>query len=60
MNKPAYLSYSQFTTYQACPWQWYLTRVEHVDEDPAWWFAGGTAVHEASEAIDHVLAKEGK
>lgn len=57
---PSYLSYSQFTTYQSCPWSYYLTRIERVDEDPAWWFLGGTSVHAAADAIDHALLKEAK
>lgn len=60
MNIPSYLSYSQFTTYQSCSWSYYLTRVEKVEELPAWWFAGGTSVHAAADAIDHALLGEGK
>lgn len=59
-SKPGYLSYSQYTTYSTCPWQWYLTRVEKVPEDPAWWFLGGTAVHSAADAVDHAILKEAK
>jgi len=55
---PGYLSYSQFTTLIQCGEKYRLTRIEHIEEDPAWYFAGGTAVHSASEAIDHQLLKE--
>lgn len=55
MNIPGYLSYSQFTTYLNCGWSYVLTRIEKVEEDPAYWFAGGTAVHTAADAIDHAL-----
>jgi hypothetical protein len=30
-----------------------------LEEDPAWFFAGGTAVHAAADAIDYALL-EGK
>lgn len=60
MNVPPYLSYSQFTTYLTCGWQYVLTRVEKVEEDPAYWFAGGTSVHSAADAIDHALLGEAK
>lgn len=58
VDLPGYVSYSQFTTWLECGWKFYLTRVEKVEEDPAWWFAGGTGVHSASEVIDHHLWKE--
>lgn len=57
---PAHLSYSQFSTYTTCPESYRLTRIEQVDEDPAWWFAGGTAVHAGADAIDYALLSEGK
>lgn len=60
MSAPGYLSYSQFTTYTSCPESYRLTRIERVEEDPAWWFAGGTAVHAAADAIDHALLSEAK
>lgn len=50
-----YISYSGFTTYLDCQEMFRLTRIERVDEEPAWWFAGGTAVHAAADAIDHAL-----
>jgi len=30
-----------------------------VPEAPAWWLAGGTAVHAAADAIDHALIEAG-
>ena len=57
---PGYLSYSSFSTYQSCNWEYYLTRVLQVETAPAIWFPAGTAVHAATDAIDHVLIKEGK
>lgn len=58
MNAPTYLSYSQFTTYQACSWAYHLTRIQKVDEPPAWWFVGGTSLHSAADAVDHVLLQD--
>lgn len=55
---PEYLSYSQFTTWLACGEQYRLTRILKVDENPAWFFAGGTAIHTAADAIDHQLLKD--
>ena len=54
------MSYSSFSTYTKCGWEYFLTRVIKVDEDPAIWFPAGTAVHAATDAIDHELMKEGK
>lgn len=59
MNTPDYISYSQFTTWLQCGEKYRLTRIIGVEEDPAWYFAGGTAVHSAADAIDHALL-EGK
>ena len=60
IDRPGYLSYSQFTTYLACSWRYYLEKIVKVDEDPAIWFPAGTAIHSACDAIDHQLLKEGK
>ena len=57
---PGYLSYSSFSTYSKCGWEYFLTRVLKVEEDPAIWFPAGTAVHAATDAIDYALIKEGK
>lgn len=57
---PTYLSYSQFTTWLECGEKYRLTRIVQVPEDPAWFFAGGHAVHAATEAIDKILAGEGR
>jgi ATP-dependent helicase/DNAse subunit B len=57
---PGYMSYSSFSTYSKCGWEYFLTRVIKVDEDPAIWFPAGTAVHAATDAIDHQLLNEGK
>lgn len=61
MSEPVdlpYISYSGATTWLSCGEKYRLTRIERVPEDPAWWLAGGTAVHAAADAIDHALLKE--
>ncbi len=55
---PEYLSYSQFTTWLACGEQYRLTRMLQAEEQPAWYFAGGTAIHSAADAIDRALLEE--
>lgn len=55
MNTPDYLSFSQLTTYLSCGEKYRLTRIVGVEEDPAWYFVGGSAVHSAADAIDHAL-----
>lgn len=59
-QRPGYLSYSQFTSYLDCGWRYHLEKVQKVDQLPAIYFAGGTAVHAACDAVDHQLLKEGK
>jgi ATP-dependent helicase/DNAse subunit B len=55
---PLYISFSGMTTYQKCPQQYKLGRVDKVKESKAYYFAGGSAVHSATEAIDWQLLKE--
>ena len=57
-NQPAYISHSQFTTWLQCGEKYRLTKIVGVEEDPAWYFAGGTSVHAAADAIDHQLLKD--
>ena len=54
---PAHISYSAMSTYIDCGQKYYLTRLAKVKETPAWYFAGGTAVHTASEQYDKALAE---
>lgn len=49
----SHLSYSQVDTLLSCGEKYRITRVLNLQEDPAWWFMGGTAVHTASENFDH-------
>lgn len=60
MEEPTtpHVSYSQYNEYVSCGEKFRLTRIVGVREDPAWWFAGGTAVHAATEAIDRALFEE--
>jgi len=55
MSDRTHISYSQYNEYVACGERFRLTRLVGLQEDPAWWFAGGTAVHTATEAIDRVI-----
>lgn len=49
---PEHVSYSAFTTFLDCGHLYFLTRVAQLEELPAWWFIGGSAVHEATEEYD--------
>ncbi len=51
-SAPKYTSYSQLTTYAECGEKYRLTRMNKHVEMPAWWNAGGSAVHDATETID--------
>lgn len=42
-------SFSQLSTYEKCPYRYYLERVEKVWQKPAAWLPMGTAVHYACE-----------
>lgn len=55
MARPAdlkHLSYSSLTTWFDCPKQLELRKIRKAPATPAWWFAGGSAVHAATEAYD--------
>lgn len=49
---PEHVSYSSLTTWLNCGWQYYMSRVQKIGEQPAWWFYGGSAVHAATEKYD--------
>jgi hypothetical protein len=51
---PEHISYSSLTTWLECGWKYYLSRVQNVAEQPAWWFYGGSAVHHATEQYDRL------
>lgn len=44
-----HLSFSSLSTYLQCPRRYYLGRVKKAEALPAWYFAIGTAVHQAIE-----------
>jgi putative RecB family exonuclease len=50
-----HLSFSQHGSYWRCPHAYELERIQRVPSIPAWWFLGGAAVHEATEALDRLL-----
>lgn len=49
---PDHISYSAFTTYVACGYQYYLGRLLNKQEEPSVWSVGGTAFHTACERYD--------
>jgi hypothetical protein len=49
---PKHLSFSQYTSYLRCGKAYELERIEHAPSLPAWWFLGGSTVHEVTEEID--------
>lgn len=52
-NTPAHRSWSQVHTYQSCPKQYQLSRIMRAPETPAWYLAGGSALHTVIEHINH-------
>ena len=51
---PEHISYSAMTTWLDCGWKYYLKYAKQLAEDPAWWFYGGSAVHQATENYDRL------
>jgi len=47
-----HLSYSTLDAWFSCPKQVELRKIRKAPARPAWWFAGGSAVHSATEAYD--------
>lgn len=47
-----HLSYSTLDQWFSCPKKVELTKIQRAPATPAWWFAGGSAVHVATEAYD--------
>lgn len=45
-------SWSQLTDYEECGWCYKRKRIDKVEQLPAWWIVGGTAVHSAIEAFE--------
>ena len=49
---PSHISYSAFTTYLTCGYQYYLGRLLQMPEEPSIWSAGVRAYHSATEEWD--------
>lgn len=49
---PEHVSYSAFSTYVDCGYQYYLGRLMEVPEAPSVWSVGGSAFHTATELWD--------
>lgn len=52
MTAPAYRSVSQRNSYDRCPQQYFLARIEKVWQKPAAWLPMGSAVHEGIEMYE--------
>lgn len=52
-NKRRYVSHSSLDTYRQCPEKYRLTYVEGEGRKPMMAGVGGSAVHHATEVIDH-------
>lgn len=52
VGKISNVSYSTLDKWFQCPKAVELTKIRKAPTRSAWWFAGGTAVHEATEAYD--------
>lgn len=48
-----HLSYSTLDQWFSCPKKVQLAKIQKAPQLPAWWFAGGSAVHAATEEYDH-------
>src|SRR5258707_11870192 len=55
-----YMSHSKYTGMLWCSKQYELGRLAGAPALPAWWFIGGSTVHEVTEAYDRLaLSKSG-
>ncbi|MFF6988333.1 PD-(D/E)XK nuclease family protein [Streptomyces sp. NPDC010273] len=52
LQLPRHISHSSRESLERCAKQYFLTRVAKAPQTPALWLAGGSAVHEATEAYD--------
>lgn len=50
-----HLSHSQHTSYLRCPHAYFLERVAKVPALPAWWFIGGSCVHNVTETWERLV-----
>lgn len=49
---PEHISYSAFTTFIDCGYQYYLGRLLQLPEAPSVWSVGGSSFHTATEMWD--------
>jgi len=49
---PEHISYSAFSTYLTCGYQYYLGRLLEKQEEPSVWSVGGSTFHAATEMWD--------
>ena len=49
---PEHISYSAFTTFVDCGYQYYLGRLLNLPEQPSVWSVGGSSFHTATEMWD--------
>lgn len=52
LGEIAHLSYSTLDQWFKCPKAVELAKIQQAPRTPAWWFAGGSAVHKATEEYD--------
>lgn len=53
-------SFSSFTSWLRCGKAWELEREIGIQGEPAWWFVGGTAFHNAVEVFLNELVEAEK
>lgn len=54
-TKPRHFSHSQHTSMLRCPKAYELDRIQHAPSIPAWWFLGGSTVHQVTETYDRLI-----
>lgn len=57
LELPAHISFSSRETLTRCARSWFLKYLAKAPQRPALWLAGGSAVHEVTEAYDRMAVK---
>lgn len=57
--EPAHLSHSTVSSLRMCGKKFELTKILRLEERPGLAALGGNAVHYATEAVDHLILREG-
>lgn len=57
--EPAHLSFSTLNGWRMCGKQTYLGKIAGLEQHPGFAAIGGNAVHEATEAVDLLIAEQG-